>query len=218
MILIFLSVLAILGGTLGQRNPNPCEGVTGTDTFVNDYTSCADYFWCNNDVAINAGPCPDGFIFNGDSQTCVFGDVCDECPTDGTTLAVGLAGDTTCTFWQWCSAGVRSNDTEQCNTPLLFNRGLGLCDLAESVNCVTGGPGVTPSCPPTGIVDIEAPPGCNTFFVCIDGDNDGIVRNCTSDLHFNPQIGNCDLPENRVPLCEDPAAAFRYVPTVLVEY
>lgn len=85
-----LSVLALCGTVLAQRNPNPCEGVTTTTTFVNDWASCDAYFWCNKDVAVPSGPCDAPFGFDLAAQLCTTAAAsCLECPaTTGETLAV----------------------------------------------------------------------------------------------------------------------------------
>lgn len=72
----------LFGTTLGQRNPNPCAGITGVDTFVNDYASCADYFWCFNDMAVPSGPCATGQGFDIATGACTVaaGATCAECP------------------------------------------------------------------------------------------------------------------------------------------
>lgn len=65
-----------------QRNPNFCEGITGVDTFVNDFASCADYFWCYNGVPVPSGPCTDDRVFDQDQNGCsIDTTICtEECP------------------------------------------------------------------------------------------------------------------------------------------
>lgn len=86
-----LSIFALASVVIAQRNPNPCADVTGTDTFRNDWASCADYFWCLNDQAIIAGPCPQGQGFDEDQNQCTYDmSTCDSCPqtTGESPLAV----------------------------------------------------------------------------------------------------------------------------------
>lgn len=115
VIFAFLSILALTGAVLSQvvppvdPNPNPCEGVTTTDTFVNDWASCDSYFWCNGAQAIPSGPCPAGFEFDEVQQLCSLIDPavpCEECPATG-SLLVGVATDTTCMTAEACNAGTR---------------------------------------------------------------------------------------------------------------
>ena len=86
MILVFFLVAALIafsGAALAQnpRNPNPCAGVTGTDTFVNDFASCESYFWCNGEQAFPSGPCTVGLNF---ADTVCSADVaCEVCPPAG---------------------------------------------------------------------------------------------------------------------------------------
>lgn len=82
---LLLSVLALAGAALGQRNVNQCAGVTDETTFVNDWAHCSDYFWCNFDQTVPSGPCPDGFGFDVDQQRCSqpAATGCDTCPAEG---------------------------------------------------------------------------------------------------------------------------------------
>jgi hypothetical protein len=77
-------LLAVAGVSLAQRNPNPCNVDPPLD-FVNDYTSCAAYFWCNEQgEAIPTGPCDADFQFDEEEQACIFSpDPCDVCPETG---------------------------------------------------------------------------------------------------------------------------------------
>ena len=70
-----------MGVVLGQRNPNPCLGVPGSTEFRNDWSSCEDFFWCNNGVAVAGDACPQGLDFVEEEQACILtDDPCDECP------------------------------------------------------------------------------------------------------------------------------------------
>lgn len=77
-------LLAVAGVTIDARNPNPCD-ITPRRVFVNDYSSCAAYFWCNpaGNIASPTGPCDEGFQFNLLAQACIFELICDECPPTG---------------------------------------------------------------------------------------------------------------------------------------
>lgn len=167
MKLVWLSFLTLSGAVLGQRNPNPCDGVPGVDQFVNDYASCADYFWCYNGVAVPSGPCSEGQGFveaNGGACTYGAAEGCDECPTlDPDTppaavsvverssdeiiyqcvhrLQVADSTDLECKSYFLCPGGVRTETPIVCGTGLRFNRVTGLCDRADNVPCRAGGGG-----------------------------------------------------------------------------
>ncbi|CRK97663.1 CLUMA_CG011048, isoform A [Clunio marinus] len=232
LIFVLITLLALSGASLAQRNPNPCDAAAPGD-FVQDYTSCSDYFWCDSEgQPISTGPCPvDRPIFEEGTQNCVSGAACDVCPTGADLpIAVGVEGDTTCTQFQWCRVdpaevdplapvliGVRDDpDTfETCPSSLRFNRGLGVCDRPENVNCPSAGPPGAAPCPPAPESgNVEMPPGCDTFIACNAGVADPTVRTCPSGLHFNPLTGNCDLPENRDPPCDEsaPVVTFGVIP------
>lgn len=75
--------------------------------------------------------------------------------------------------------------------------------MRDRVTCRAAGDGVVGGeCATVGTGDIEdtANPGCGNFIRCIEGLNQGSFT-CPTDTHFNPAIGACDLPANRVPLC-----------------
>lgn len=89
MKLTLLFAIALSSFAVGQRNPNPCAGVVGNTQFRNDWSSCADYFWCNNEQAIPVPtPCEPGFGFDQALQACTIDQAtCARCPPDG-NLAV----------------------------------------------------------------------------------------------------------------------------------
>lgn len=90
LVKILLIVACFLCGSALARNPNPCEGVPGSDQFRNDWSSCRFYFWCNNGQAIPTFPCPEGFGFDEEEQLCTNAAAqCDECPQD-INIAVSL--------------------------------------------------------------------------------------------------------------------------------
>lgn len=86
--MLLLGFLALAGTVSSQspsqRNPNPCQDVTGEDTFVRDWSSCSDYFWCNEDKAVPSGPCPDDKVFDEEILKCAPAtEECLLCPADG---------------------------------------------------------------------------------------------------------------------------------------
>lgn len=83
---IVITLLALSGAAIAQRNsPHPCSAATGP-IFVNDYATCEAYFWCSGaDVGYPSGPCPTGQIFNEALQGCSSDPTtpCDLCPGTG---------------------------------------------------------------------------------------------------------------------------------------
>lgn len=229
MIASLLSVSLLIGAALGQtRNPNPCEAAVNLPGFVNDYSSCEAYFWCNaQSQAFPTGPCPEGFGFDPATERCTQAQATcpEECPADITeTFAVADPTDESCTRFLLCLVDpdtgdiVRDVDNPQACTGqgTLFNRVTGQCDLASNVICPGAPPGGPPppdtSCqdenglPLTG--DVPRPGAdatCDQFLECNNGVP--IVRtpplSCLP-LWFHPETRVCDTPTNVGELCTTP--------------
>ena len=79
-----LCVLALTCSVLGQRNENPCAGVTDRTQFRNDWSTCGDYFFCDYERAVPSGPCPDGYGFTLEAIACsAAANQCAQCPEVG---------------------------------------------------------------------------------------------------------------------------------------
>lgn len=208
MLLVVLSFSAYYCSVLA-RNPNPCANVAfGSQIFVNDYSYCEAYFWCNGPVAYVAAPCLPNFNFDEDEQACDMSAPCLECPATG-VIAVAIR-DNDCREYTFCRNGIRDDHiTETCSIGLRFNRITGLCDLAGNVLC----PGAVPPPPPNRCTDDDGQPitgdidsdtSCAEFLFCDEGVLGEEIFHCGPDLHFNPTTRNCDLPESLDPPCVDP--------------
>lgn len=79
-----------------------------------------------------------------------------------------------------------------CSSGLLFNPQTENCDFAENVECTVAPPDIPIySCPEyQGL--FPHPEDCQKFIHCDHGV--AHVKNCPSDLHFNPQLKVCDWP------------------------
>jgi len=208
MKLLLLTLLSLASATLGQRNPNPCAGVTGVDRFANDWASCADYFWCNSGVAVpNPRPCPEGMGFDETLQGCTVdqgGELCDPCPAD-LNIAVADSTDIECRAFAFCVEGARVVATNSpCGVGTRFNRVTGQCDLPANVHCAgqDGGGGVEGECAPGQTGDINSIESCASFIHCINGEPVGVFE-CSPGLHFHPTNNVCDLPANLPEPCTD---------------
>lgn len=224
MLKVFI-LLTLSSAVFAQtRNANVCEGVTEaqTDQFRNDFASCEEYFWCDADRPVPAGPCRTGWTFDDTVPNCNQAATCLECPTDR-DIAVAVAGDATCKTFLFCVGGDRTTEVQTCPGTLLFNRGTGQCDLAANVICGVGGGGggggavsCTDDAGAAITGDVEDPSNCQLYNFCLNGvpSPDGPF-DCGASLQFNPSIGQCDEPASRDPPCAvPPPVVSKYIPKV----
>lgn len=139
------------------------------------------------------------------------------CQEDGIYF---LPHESDCTKFYECVFGDKY--TLECPAGLHFNPEAQVCDFPELAGCEPGSTGTpmdtttpqltetpwteltttdepvitTPqsSCPPDGVHYLPYPGDCAKFIICNEGEM--IVQECPAGLHFNPEIGNCDFPEN----------------------
>lgn len=123
-----ITLLALSGAAIAQRNtPHPCSTATGP-IFVNDYATCESYFWCSGaNVGYPSGPCPTGQIFDEVQQACNSDPLtsCLLCPGTGSHAVrlhfksikvnekdwinsqVGHPDDVDCTKYHFCNDAIR---------------------------------------------------------------------------------------------------------------
>jgi Chitin binding Peritrophin-A domain len=180
----FLIVVAVVALAISQTaSKNPCDGQDLV--FVNDYTSCSNYFSCLKGVAFPK-KCPDGRWFSKNPLGCHLPQTvdCEICPSEG-VINVGVPES--CTEYILCINGNALERT--CAPGTRFDRTEGRCNLEELVPCEFL------RCQVTG-TGIEADPtSCRHYLVCVDGEKI-VRRECNENLLFDSILGSCALPEN----------------------
>lgn len=84
-----------------------------------------------------------------------------------------------------------------CPPDTVFDRSSGTCNRPENAPCGVANMPEGPECPADvpGVSFVRFPLSCTRFIVCLDGTKIG-ENECTNGLHFDPDTGNCNLPEN----------------------
>lgn len=89
--------------------------------------------------------------------------------------------------------------TQVCDQGKLFNATVGMCDLAQNVNCeeFVGTPqGPAPSCEGRTGQMLRNPYDCSSFYHCEH--NAALLMHCDEGLYFDSAIGNCNWKANVV--------------------
>ncbi|XP_035794802.1 uncharacterized protein LOC118467940 [Anopheles albimanus] len=169
---------------------NRCQNLPD-GRFINDFTACDGFFTCFRGEAF-PDTCPEGYYFNEEEQLCDFNwrVKCLLCPDDPTAPPTLEPIEGNCDFYTLCFQGIGS--LRECADGLLFDRVLGACAVADTVDCEAA------ACPsninPETPVLVPDPADCSSYFICLNGE--ATPAQCAPTLLFNPETRRCDLEEN----------------------
>lgn len=181
--------------------------------FVPSPLSCNHYTVCMNGK-FHVDTCPPGYDFNVIQQNCgPVGTV--DCTQCGNVGSINLPDANRCEYYFQCRFGTRTH--LRCPVGYLFDRTIGTCNVAQSVNCpgvfptesphsttpsvpeiTPPGPNTTvspwPVCVPGGPVLHAHPTSCRRYFVCV---NSILMEDeCPPNMHWNERTSACDTPAN----------------------
>lgn len=178
-----LVIVSLFLSAFSKTASNPCEGLDLV--FVNDNTSCSNYFSCLHGVAFSK-TCPDGRWFYDNPVGCHLPRTvnCNVCPKTG-VISVGVSES--CTKYTLCING-NSFDRE-CAPETWFDRVEGRCNLQELVSCEYS------RCPENRSTLTADPTSCRHYLICVDGEEIA-RRECNGNLLFDSLLSSCALPEN----------------------
>lgn len=125
-VFLLITIVVLAGSTSAQS----CLG-RPNGSFVADPARCSFYATCANGVATRF-QCPAGFHFNQAAQMCDYPSKasCLKCPPGGFK---NVAVEGACRAFVQCFLGVATD--RECPEGLLFDAGLGQCNLENKVQC-----------------------------------------------------------------------------------
>lgn len=199
--MIYFVVILLLGAYLlgsscvnGQRVPttavNPCH--RRPFGFARDLDNCQQYFVCQNGNGIRAR-CPGQLAFDAANQLCWWREevTCFQCPQ--TAIYSLQPVPHTCHQFYRCWRGRATIHT--CPNDLVFHPRNRVCTRLAGSGCL-GDDTIPDGCPANNgpnPVYLTHAYDCNAYFICENG-RPREVR-CGENLHFNPDLRVCDVPE-----------------------
>ncbi|KAG5680232.1 hypothetical protein PVAND_009755 [Polypedilum vanderplanki] len=199
-------IISLLFAIVHAQQQNLCGERTRNPQFVNDYSGCRAYLFCNFDamntlVSVHQLVCPENTVFNEELSACdgTGGTVCNPaapCPP-GRNLMIAEPTDPNCRRFSLCSNGILLPNVGTCPVGTVFNRNYGTCTTEAVAPCL----GFSESpCEPFSNGFYRVFGSCTEHAFCQNGIE--ISRhNCPAGQHFNPATRSCDSPENVVPPC-----------------